>query len=137
MDSLIGRVARRVAPFLLGLAPLSLAGCNLDPTDPDNVAPITLVNNTSAAVHVFWCGGDGSNECAEQYKLVVIRAAATRNVHISGSEVLLHIKTASGSEGYVCEDDAPGSRMVLSPSYPSVKSAYRHCSDAASPSSAR
>ena len=132
MDLLNSRLARIAATILLGLAALALAGCNPDPTDPENVDPIALVNGTSNPVHVFWCAGDGDNECAEQRSLGVIPARAIRNVHISSYEVMLHVKTASGPGGYVCEDDAPGSRIALSASYPSMKSAYDHCLDGAS-----
>ncbi|MFJ4515079.1 hypothetical protein [Streptomyces sp. NPDC088816] len=119
---------------LLSLVALCTAGCNPDPTDPENVDPIALTNDTSDAVHVFWCAGDGDNECAEQYSLGVVAARDTRHVRISSYEVLLRIKPDSGPWRYVCEDDAPGSRIALSASYPSMKSAYDHCSDGPSPS---
>lgn len=133
MDLLNSRVVRIATTILPGLAALALTGCNPDPTDPENVDPIALVNGTSNPVHVFWCAYDGDNECAEQRSLGVVPAGAIRNVHISSYEVMLHVKTASGPGGYVCEDDAPGSRIALSASYPSVKSAYDHCPDGASP----
>lgn len=129
MDFPISRVARCVTAIPMTLAALCLAGCNPDPTDSENVAPITLTNDTSNAVHVFWCAGDADNECTEQDSLGVIAARGTRHIHISSYEVLLRIKPASGPGGYVCADDAPGSRIALSTSYPSVKTAYDHCSD--------
>lgn len=119
---------------LLALAAPCIAGCNPDPTDPENVAPIALTNDTSNAVHVFWCAGDGDNACAEQHSLGVVAARGDRYVQISSYEVLLRIKPASGPWGYVCAVDAPGSRIALSASYPSMKSAYDHCSDGSSSS---
>ncbi|MGX1541116.1 hypothetical protein [Streptomyces adustus] len=119
---------------ILSPACLCLVGCNPDPTDPENVAPITLMNNTPNAVRVLWCAGDGDNECSEQDSLGPIAAGGTRHVQISSHEVLLRITSASGPAGYVCGDDISGSRIALSPSYPSVKSAYDHCSDESSPS---
>ena len=134
MNFLINRVARRVTGVLLSPLVLCLAGCNPDPTDPENVAPITLTNGTSDTVHVFWCAGDADHVCTEQYSLGVIAAKGTRHVRISAYEVLLRVKPASGPEGYVCAYDAPGGRIALSSSYPSVKSAYDHCADGSSPS---
>ncbi|MFF4310772.1 hypothetical protein [Streptomyces sp. NPDC001507] len=134
MDVLNSRVARFATMILLSLAVLALASCNPDPTDPENVDPIALVNSTSNPVRVFWCAGDGDNECAEEHSLGVIPAGAHRSVHISSYEVVLHVETASGSGGYVCEDDAPGRRIALSASYSSMKAAYDHCLDGASPS---
>ena len=134
VNILINCVVRGVTLALLSLACLCLAACNPDPTDPENVAPITLTNNTSNAVRVFWCAGDGDNECSEQDSIGPIAAGGTRHVQISSYEVLLRITSASGPERYVCGDDAPGSRIALSPSYPSVKAAYDHCSDESSPS---
>ncbi|WP_445280485.1 hypothetical protein [Streptomyces sp. DSM 118148] len=133
MDVLNRRVARIATMILLGLAALSIAGCNPDPTDPENVDPIALVNSTSNPVRVFWCAGDGDNECAEEHNLGVIPAGAHRTVHISSYEVMLHVETASGPGGYVCEDDAPGNRIALRASYPSMKAAYDNCLDGASP----
>ncbi|MFB7455191.1 hypothetical protein [Streptomyces sp. NPDC056188] len=134
MNFLTNRVARCVTAVLLSPAVLCLAGCNLDPTDPENVAPIALTNDTSEDMHVFWCAGDEDNACTEQHSLGVIAAGSTRHVQISSYEVLLRIKSASAPGRYVCEDDAEGSRIALSSSYPSVKSAYDHCADGASPS---
>ncbi len=134
VDLLNGRAARFATMILLGLAALAIAGCNPDPTDPENVDPIALVNSTSHPVRVFWCAGDGDNECAEEYNLGVIPAGAHRTVHISSYEVMLHVKTASGPGGYICEDDAPGNRIALSAPYPSMKAAYDHCQAGASPS---
>lgn len=134
MDLLDGRVARFATMVLLGLAALAIAGCNPDPTDPENVDPIALVNSTSHPVRVFWCAGDGDNECAEEHSLGVIPAGAHRTVHISSYEVMLRVKTASGPGGYVCKDDAPGSRIALGASYPSMTAAYDHCLDGVSPS---
>ncbi|MEV7387145.1 MULTISPECIES: hypothetical protein [unclassified Streptomyces] len=127
-------VTRRGPLVLLSLVPLCLAGCNPDPTDPENVAPITLTNGTSDAVRVFWCAGDGDDACAEQESLGVVAAGGTRRVRISSYEVLLRIKPASGPGGYVCEDDAPGNRIALSTAYPSAESAYDHCADGSSAS---
>lgn len=137
MDLLNSRVVRVATTILLSLTALALAGCNPDPTDPENVDPIVLVNDASGPVHVFWCAGDGDNECAEQRSLGVIPAGAKHNVHISSYEVVLHVKAASGPGGYVCEDDAPGSRIALGALYPSIKSAYDHCLDGASTTSPR
>ncbi|MFG2949253.1 hypothetical protein [Streptomyces adustus] len=137
MDLLNGRAARFTTMILLGLAALAVAGCNSDPTDPENVDPIALVNSTSHPVHVFWCAGDGDNECAEEHSLGVIPAGAHHTVHISSYEVMLHVKTASGPGGYVCEDDAPGRRIVLGAPYPSMKAAYDHCLAGAAPSISR
>lgn len=131
------RVARFATTILLGVAALAVAGCNPDPTDPENVNPIVLVNSTSNPVHVFWCAGDGDDECAEQHSLGVIPAGANRNVHISSYEVMLHVKTASGPGGYICEVDASGSRIALNAPYPSMKAAYGHCLDGASPATSR
>lgn len=129
MNCLINRVAHRVTAVLLSLAALCLAGCDPDPTDSENAAPITLTNDASHAVRVFWCAGAAENGCTEQDSLGVIAARGTRHVQISSYEVLLRIKPASGPWGYVCEGDAPGSRIALSASYASVRSAYDHCSD--------
>ncbi|MFJ9709040.1 hypothetical protein [Streptomyces sp. NPDC101234] len=129
------KAVTRCGPLvLLSLVPLCLAGCNPDPTDPENVAPITLTNGTSDAVRVFWCAGDGDDECSEQESLGVVAAGGTRRVRISSYEVLLRIKPSSGPGGYVCEDDAPGNRIALSTSYPSAESAYDHCADGSSAS---
>lgn len=122
-----GRVARRVAVAALGPAVLFLVGCDPDPTDPGNVAPITLVDDTPHAVHVFWCAGDTGDACTEQRSLGVVAARGTLRVRVSSYEVLLRIRTSSGPDGYVCRDGAPGGRMTLSRSYASVKSAYDHC----------
>ncbi|WP_330337927.1 hypothetical protein [Streptomyces sp. NBC_00557] len=134
MDLPNSRFARFATMILLGLAALAIAGCNPDPTDPENVDPIALVNSTSNPVRIFWCAGDGDNECAEEHSLGVIPAGSNRTVHISSYEVMLHVKTAAGPGGYVCEVDAPGSRIALSASYPSMKAAHDHCLDGASPS---
>jgi hypothetical protein len=77
-------------PVLLSLAVLCLAGCNPDPTDPENVAPVNLMNDASNVAHIFWCLGRG-----------------TSHVQISSYEVLLRIKAASGPGEHVYEDDAP------------------------------
>lgn len=111
------------------LSLLSRTGFNPDPTDPANVAPITLVNDTTTAVRVLWCGGDGADACAEQDDLGVIPAGTTRQVRISSYEVLLRVRTAAGPGRYVCEDGAPGSRLALGSSYLSTASAYDHCLD--------
>ncbi|KUN84127.1 hypothetical protein AQJ66_16500 [Streptomyces bungoensis] len=124
----VGRVVRRVAVVALGPAVLCLAGCDPDPTDPENVAPITLANGTSHAVHVFWCAGDAGDACTEQESLGVVAARGTRRVRVSSYEVLLRVSASPGPDGYVCRDGAPGGRVTLSRSYASVGAAYDHCS---------
>ncbi|MFC1400439.1 MULTISPECIES: hypothetical protein [Streptacidiphilus] len=123
------RLTHAVALMLLGLSVFSLEGCNPDPTDPENVDPITLANNTSGAVRVFWCASDWGNVCSEKKGLGRIPAGATRQVHISSYEVVLYLTDAGGSGGFVCEDNAPGNRIALDVSYPSMKAAYDHCID--------
>ncbi|MFD7877916.1 hypothetical protein ACFV5G_28115 [Streptomyces sp. NPDC059766] len=65
MELLNSRVARFAITILLGLAALAIAGCDPDPTDPENVDPIALVNSTSNPVRVFRCAGDGDIKCAK------------------------------------------------------------------------
>lgn len=124
----VGRVARRVAVVALGPAVLGLAACDPDPTDPGNVAPITLANDTSHPVHVFWCAGDADDACTGQQSLGAVAARGTRRVRVSSYEVLLRVSASPGPDGYVCRDGAPGGRMALSRLYASVGSAYDHCS---------
>lgn len=129
MHQLSRRLTHAVASILLGLSLFSLVGCNPDPTDPENVAAITLSNSTPGAMRVFWCASDLGNACSEEDSLGLVPAGATRQVHISSYEVLLHIKDAGGPGRFVCEDNAPGNRIALNASYPSMKSAYDHCVD--------
>jgi hypothetical protein len=122
-----------VPPLILGWAVLAATGFNPDPTDPANVAPITLVNDTATAADVRWCSSDGSNACTEEDDLGRVPAGTTRQVHISSYEVMIHVEGTTGPGRFACEDNAPGSRMSLRASYPSMKSAYDHCSDGDSP----
>lgn len=127
MDSLNRRIAMLVGAGLS--TALSLTGCNPDPTDPENVDPITLVNDTSAAVQVSWCSGDGGDVCSQEMNLGPIPAGTVRQAHISSYEVVLAVRTPTGPARFLCEVNAPGSRITLSTSQPSVKSAYDHCAD--------
>jgi hypothetical protein len=118
---------RALGALILGVALISLSGCNPDPTDPDNVSPIALVNDTARTVHVSWCSGDGTNQCQELASLGSIPAGKSHEVHISSYEVVLQLGGGADAIRYVCKEDAEGSRITLSASYPSMAMAYRHC----------
>ena len=112
--------------LICGLA-LMVAGCvNLDPTDPSNVSPITVVNDTQETVGVAWCADDGSS-CREQRRLGNLRPGSSGHYQISSYEVVFRLGFKRTAEMYLCRDNAPGSLVKVSDSTTSLKSAYDSC----------
>lgn len=115
-----------MAAPVCGLIVLAATACNVDPTDPDNVSPVHLVNNTSARIHVSWCSGDDAY-CKERIKLGELRPERRAEYHISDSEIVFRLDMGGGAVKYLCKDEPEGSTMYVSKSVSDLDSAYKNC----------
>lgn len=110
--------------LIYGVIPLSVTACG-DATDPENVAPIHVVNDTSDTVAISWCSGDDSS-CKERRKLGFLQPTKEVSYKISSYEIVFRLETA-GVVKYLCQDDAEGSRVKISNSFSNLNTAYKKC----------
>ncbi|WP_317443871.1 hypothetical protein [Streptomyces collinus] len=115
-----------VPASVCGLIMLAATACNVDPTDPDNVPPVRLVNDTSARIHVSWCSGDDA-DCKERRGLGELRPGGRAKYKISDSEIVFRLDMDGGAVRYLCKDEPEGSTMNVSKSVSDLDSAYKNC----------
>lgn len=115
-----------VAATIGGLLVLTAAACAADPTDPSNVAPVRLVNDTSDRIHVSWCSGDDA-QCTERRQLGDVKPEGRAEYKISSYEVVFRLETGDGAAKYLCKDGAEGSTMEVSKSVSDLTSAFKNC----------
>ncbi|MET9912981.1 hypothetical protein ABZZ74_40480 [Streptomyces sp. NPDC006476] len=115
-----------MAAIIGGLLALTAAACAADPTDPGNVAPVRLLNDTSDRIHVSWCPGDDT-QCKERRQLGDVKPEGRAVYKISSYEVVFRLEAEDGAAKYLCKDGAEGSTMEVSKSVSDLKSAFKNC----------
>ncbi|MBM9506395.1 hypothetical protein [Actinacidiphila acididurans] len=110
--------------LLVGIGATSVS-C-VDPTDPAQVEPVALLNDSRTAVNVSWCGEDTG--CKDHEVLGTVAPRKKSTYRISSYEIVFRLEFGDGSVKFLCRDDAEGTTMRSSAAVSTIGLAYRNCS---------